>query len=104
MSHPNENARNQAKAQLGKLIERVLADGKVDPGEREELLKVYKMAILTVNDVREVLSTYIRSLADEVLADGKITDEERSRCRNVVHELKIPPGLLSQKMRAILSV
>jgi len=96
------DTRAQAKEQLSALIQRVMEDGKIEPGEREELQTVYRQAILTVSDVREVLGRYIKSVQDEVLADGKVTDEERKRCRAVVSELKIPPTLLPESFMAII--
>ncbi len=96
------DTRAQAKEQLSALIQRVMEDGKIEPGEREELQAVYRQAILTVSDVREVLGRYIKSVQDEVLADGKVTDEERKRCRAVVSELKIPPTLLPESFKAII--
>ena len=97
------DTRAQAKEQLSALIQRVMEDGKIEPGEREELQAVYRQAILTVGDVREVLGRYIKSVQDEVLADGKVTEEERKRCRAVVSELKIPPALLPPAFMAIIT-
>jgi uncharacterized tellurite resistance protein B-like protein len=97
------DARAQAKDQLSALIQRVMADGKIEPSEREELQAVYRQALLTVGDIKDVLGRYIRSVEDEVLADGKVTDEERARCRAVVSELKIPPALLPDSFKAILA-
>src|SRR5947207_471810 len=88
------DARTQAKGQLAALIERVMADGKIEPHEREEMQAFYRQALLTVSDVKEVLGRYLGAVQDEVLADGKVTDEERARCRAVVSELRLPPGLL----------
>src|SRR5262249_49945724 len=73
------DVRAEAKEQLGTLIERVMADGKIEPTEREELQAVYRQALLTVSDVKDVLGRYVRAVQDEVLADGKVTDEERKR-------------------------
>jgi hypothetical protein len=53
--------------------------------------------------VKEVLGRYLRSVQDDVLADGKVTDEERARCRAVVSELRIPPGLLPDSFKAIIA-
>jgi len=97
-----EDARAQAKDKLGALIERVMADGKIEPAEREEMQAFYRQALLTVSDVKDVLSRYLRAVQDEVLADGKVTDEERARCRAVVQQLKIPPSLWSPEIRAIV--
>ena len=38
-----------------------------------------------------------------MLADGKVTDEERARCRAVVSELRLPPGLLPDTFKAIIA-
>ena len=72
-------ARAQAKDKLAGLIERVMADGKIDAGEREEMQAVYRQALLTVSDIKDVLGRYVRAVQEEVLADGKVTDEERMR-------------------------
>jgi hypothetical protein len=97
------DARAQAKEQLSVLIRRVMEDGKIEPGEREELQAVYRQALLTVGDVKDVLAGYVRAVNDEVLADGKVTDDERRRCRAVVSELKIPPSLMPQSFKAIVA-
>jgi uncharacterized tellurite resistance protein B-like protein len=97
------DARAEAKAMLGALIERVMADGKIEPAEKEEMQAFYRDALLTVGDVRDVMSRYLRAVQDEVLADGNVTDEERARCRAVVSELKIPPSLWPGEIRAIVS-
>jgi uncharacterized tellurite resistance protein B-like protein len=91
-----------AKARLTNLIERVMADGKVDSAERTEMQGFYKQALITVSDMKDVLSQYMRTVRDEVMADGKITDEERARCRAVVSELKIPPSLVPDEFKALL--
>jgi uncharacterized tellurite resistance protein B-like protein len=97
------DARAQAKETLAALIERVMADGKIEPAEREELQAVYRQAVLTVADVKDVLGRYVRAVQDEVLADGKVTDEERQRCRAVVAELKIPATLLPDSFLSIIT-
>jgi uncharacterized tellurite resistance protein B-like protein len=97
-----EDARAQAKERLRALIERVMADGKIEAGEREEMQAFYRDELLTVGDVRDVLSRYLRAVQDEVLADGRVTEEERARCRAVVAELKIPPALWPGEIRAIV--
>lgn len=97
------DARTEAKDQLAGLIRRVMEDGKIEPSEREELQAVYRQALLTVSDVKEVLGRYVRAVQDEVLADGKVTEDERRRCRAVVSELKIPPSLLPDAFKAILA-
>jgi uncharacterized tellurite resistance protein B-like protein len=98
-----DDVRAQAKEMLAALIERVMADGKIEPEEREEMQAFYRQALLTVGDVREVLARYLRAVQDEVLADGHVTDEERTRCRAVVTALKVPPDLWPGEIRAIVS-
>ena len=97
-----ENTRAQAKARLAALIERVMADGAIDAAEREEMQAFYAQELLTVGDVRDVISRYLRAVQDDVLADGRVTDEERKRVRAVVTELKIPPALWPGEIRAIV--
>jgi len=98
-----DNARAQAKEMLAALIERVMADGKIEPEEREEMQAFFRQAVVTVGDMRDVLARYLRVVQNEVLADGHVTDEERARVRAVVTELKIPPSLWPGEIRAILS-
>ena len=97
------NARAQAKAKMGELVRRVMADGKIDAAEREEMAGVYRQAVLTVADIREVFMTYLGEIRDEVLADGVVTDEERARCRAVVAALKIPPALIPADFQALVA-
>jgi uncharacterized tellurite resistance protein B-like protein len=98
-----DNTRAQAKEMLAALIERVMADGKIEPDEREEMQAFFRQAVVTVGDMRDVLARYLRVVQNEVLADGHVTDEERARVRAVVTELKIPPALWPGEIRAIVS-
>ena len=68
-----ESTRTQAKERLGALIERVMADGTIDEGEREEMQAFFRQELLTVGDVRDVMSRYLRAVQDEVLADGRVS-------------------------------
>jgi tellurite resistance protein len=95
--------RAQAKTKLAELIKRVMADGKLDADEREELQTVYRQALLTISDIKDVFMGYLSEVRDEVLADGKVTDEERARCRAVVAALKIPPALVPADFQALVS-
>ena len=91
--------RAQAKAKLADIVKRVMADGKIDASEREEMQNVYRAALLTVIDVKEVLTGYLGVVRDEVLADGKVTDEERARCRAVLTALKLPRELVPRTFK-----
>src|SRR5262249_34937247 len=97
------NARAQAKTKLAELVQRVMADGKIDASEREELQSVYRQALLTVSDIKEVLTQYLAGVRPEELADGIVTQEERERCRAVVTALKIPPPLVPPDFQALLN-
>ena len=96
-------ARAQAKATLAAIVRRVMADGKIDPAEREEMQAVYKQALLTVIDVKEVLIGYLGEVRAEVLADGKVTEEERARCRAVLVALKLPRELVPADFQSLLA-
>jgi hypothetical protein len=97
------NVRAQAKETLRALIERVMADGQIEPAELDELQSFYDQSSLTLGDVRDVLARYLRAVQDEVVADGVITDEERARCRAVVSVLRIPPSLWPVEIKAIVA-
>jgi hypothetical protein len=97
-----DDARAEAKTKLAELVKRVMADGKIEPDEREEMQGIYRQALLTVSDIKQVFAGYLGEVRDEVLADGKVTDEERARCRAVVAELRIPPGLVPADFKALL--
>src|SRR5262245_25960883 len=92
----------QAKAKLAEVVRRVMADGKIDTSEREEMQSIYRQALLTVIDVKEVLTGYLGEVRDEVLADGKVTDEERERCRAVLVALKLPRELVPPDCQALI--
>jgi tellurite resistance protein len=96
------DAKAQAKAKLAEVVRRVMADGKIDPSEREEMQSIYRQALLTVLDIKEVLNGYLREVRDEVLADGKVTEEEQARCRAVLAALKLPRELVPADFQALL--
>jgi uncharacterized tellurite resistance protein B-like protein len=102
MSDARTQAKTQAKAKLAEIVKRVMADGQIDASEREELQSVYREALLTVVDVKEVLTGYLGEVRDEVLADGKVTEEERARCRAVLAALKLPRELVPADFQALL--
>jgi uncharacterized tellurite resistance protein B-like protein len=96
----NNDARTQAKVKLAEVVKRVMADGKIDASEREEMKSVY--SLLTVTDIKEVLTGYLAGVRDEVLADGQVSEEERARCRDALAELKLPRELVPADFRALL--
>jgi|SRR6185295_5795351 len=102
MEQESESARAAAKAHLAALLPRVMADGKLDESEKQELMALFRRAVLTTGDVRDVFSQYLRGMTNEVLADGVITAEERARCRAAVQELRIPRSFLSPDLIAIV--
>jgi len=94
------DARAQAKVKLAEVVKRVMADGKIDASEREEMKSVY--SLLTAVDIKEVLTGYLGGVRDEVLADGTVSEEERARCRAALAELKLPRELVPADFRALL--
>jgi hypothetical protein len=102
MSDARPQAKAQAKAKLAGIVKRVMADGQIDAAEREEMQSVYREALLTVIDVKEVLTGYLGEVRNEVLADGKVTEEERARCRAVLAALRLPRELVPADFRALL--
>lgn len=98
----SDEARASAKSQLSALLIRIMADGHVDPTEREDLRKIFRMAVLTAPDVRQVFTAFLEQLKTAVLADGTVTDDERQRCQAVVDELRIPLRLLPQEVLNIV--
>src|SRR5690348_9195493 len=96
------DAKAAAKAELAEVVRRVMADGKIEASEREEMQTIYRQAMLTVIDVKEVLNGYLGDVRDEVLADGQVTAEERARCRAVLAALKLPRELVPADFRALL--
>jgi uncharacterized tellurite resistance protein B-like protein len=98
----SDDLRRAAVDRLGSVVRRVLADGTIDDAEREELEGLYRQAVLTVSDVRCVIGRYLLTVQDDIMADGLVTEEERARCRAIVSELKIPAGLLSPQLKAIV--
>lgn len=97
-----DDARAQAKAKLAEVVKRVMADGKIDASEREEMKIIYREGLLTAPDIKEVLTGYLGGVRDEVLADGKVTDEKRARCRAALAELKLPRELVPPDFQALL--
>ena|SRR6185369_18050437 len=98
----DSDARAAARAHLAGLLPRVMEDGKLDEAEKQELMALFRRAVLTTADVREVFSQYLRRMTNDVLADGVVTAEERARCRAAVHELRIPRSFLSPELIAIV--
>jgi hypothetical protein len=55
----------QAKAKLAEVVRRVMADGKIDASEREEMQTIYRQALLTVIDIpRELVPANFQALLD----------------------------------------
>ena len=98
----DEDLRATARGYLARLLPKVLEDGRVDEGEKEELLAVFRRGILTTADVRQVFGQFLKGLAAEVLADGMVTPEEREQVRAAVRELRIPRSFLSPDLLAIV--
>jgi uncharacterized tellurite resistance protein B-like protein len=90
---------SQAQRELSELIDRIFADGKIEPEEREQLRSFWANRGLTVGQVRAVVDSFVARVWGEVNADGQITDEERTRLRAVVSGLRLPDEVLPPAVR-----
>ena len=99
----DEDLRDQAKKKLSALIATVLADGVIDPAERESLQGFFRDALLNVGDVKSVYLSCVGALQEEVLADGVVTAAETQRCKLVVEQLRIPLRMLPPEMVGIVT-
>ena len=93
-----------AQHDLAQLIDRVFADGVVQPAEREELRRFWAQRGMTVGQVREVVEQFLTKTWGEVIADGVVTENEAERLRAVVDGLHLPDSVMPAPMRAILGL
>jgi len=94
---------SKSQQDLAALIDRIFADGKVEPEEREQLRSFWANRGLTVRQVRAVVDAFVARVWGEVSADGRISDEERARLRAVVSGLRLPDEVLPEPVRAALA-
>jgi hypothetical protein len=94
---------NQAQQDLAALIDRIFADGRVDPDEREELRRFWTTRQLAVKQVRAVVDVFVSKTWGEVIADGVVTDQERERLWAVVEGLHLPEAVLPEPMWKAIS-
>lgn len=85
--------REQARAELSTVMARVVERGEVESVDRLELRRIFRMAVLTVSDVKEVLGTHLKTLASQLQGD-LVQEVEMERCKNIIAELRIPLRLL----------
>jgi hypothetical protein len=85
---------NQSQQDLAALIDRIFADGKVDPAEREVLRTFWSSRALTVAQVRAVVDRFVDRLWGEVISDGVVTADERRKLWAVVDGLHLPQAVL----------
>jgi hypothetical protein len=72
------------------LVDRIFEDGVVTPAERSELVSLYREGGLTVAEVREVFTAFVRQTWGEVIEDGLLTEAERTKLKAIVRELHVP--------------
>jgi uncharacterized tellurite resistance protein B-like protein len=94
--------REAAKTRLTVLVGKVMADGQVDEGEREDLRKAFTQQVLSPDDVRAAMSAYLEDFKTRVLADGTVTADETRRCQALVDQLRIPLRLLPPELLDIV--
>src|SRR5689334_16479561 len=93
-----------SKDQLAELVDRIFADGIVEPAERDELRRLYRDGGLTIPQVREVFAAFVAKTWGEVIEDGVVTPEERAKLTTILRELKLPADILPPQMRQILGL
>lgn len=91
-----------AQQDLAALIDRIFADGVVQPAEREELRRFWAQRGMTVSQVREVVERFVAQTWGEVMADGVVTGDETERLRAVVDGLHLPESVMPAPMQQIL--
>jgi uncharacterized membrane protein YebE (DUF533 family) len=93
---------NETQRDLAALIERIFADGVIDPAERQTLQDFWRQRGLTVPQVRQVVDAFVARVWGEVIADGVVTAEERGRLNAVVQGLRLPEEALPGPVRKAL--
>ena len=88
---------------LAATVERIFADGVMDAAEKTELKALFAQGALTVPQVRDVLSAFVRDTWGEVMEDGVLTDAERAKLKAVVRELKLPDDCIPEAVRRVVS-
>ena len=91
-----------AQQDLLSLVDRIFADGVVTAAERSELVSLYRDAGLSVPEVKEVFSAFLKKTWGEAIADGVLTDEERGKLATVVRELRMPADAVPPIVGAIV--
>ena len=98
----SEDTKTKARQAMSDLLSRVMADGKVDWNEAEQIRAAVNTGVLGKPEVHEIFRGYLKALSAEVLADGVVTGEERERCRAAVGALHLPMEYLPHEMLTIL--
>lgn len=92
-----------AQERLAALVERVFADGAVEPHERAELQALYSSGALTAPEVTDVLEAFVVRAYGEAAAAGVVTDAERDALATVVRELRLPLACVPSALRRALN-
>ncbi len=82
------------------LLERVLADLRIDGEERAELEQLARAAGLDEDDRRRLHERYLAGLIDEVLADGEVTAEEYEQLVRVAAALEVDQDVVHRRTRS----
>ena len=93
----------EGKARLTVLVRRVMEDGVISEEERADLRRFYVSELLTISEVKEVLTSYIKALEKEAMQDGVLTAAEVKTIQNAVDQLHIPLRLLPPEILDIVT-
>jgi uncharacterized membrane protein YebE (DUF533 family) len=84
------------------MLARVFSDGMLDDAERAELETMWKSGGLTNEQVRKVMSEFVKTTYKHVMADGTVTNLERAKLQNIVRELKLPDDAIPEEVRVVI--
>ena len=92
----------EAEARLRAMLQRVFADGVLEPHEKDELRQLYTQGGLTAPRVRVIFGELLRTTYARVMEDGVVTDDEKRELRSIVDGLKLPPEMVPDEVRRVL--
>jgi len=87
-----------AQSALFALVDKIFADGVLTPEERSELRSFYGTGGLSVHEVREVFSAFVKKTWGEAVEDSFVTPDERQKLLTIIVELRLPPEMVPSEV------
>lgn len=91
-----------AQQDLLRLVRKVFEDGVVTAHERLELRNLYRQSGLTVREVKEVFTAFVKQTWGEALADDVFTDAECDKLVAIVRELRLTDDCIPPVVRVVV--